>query len=217
MMKQLSAALLAWSIFTATAFAAESTTTNYPIEVDPAVVFTNVAALRSRNTGVQSPPTIITVTNTGAVAVNWGGFSLGGANAGDFTILASTCVSSIAPSAQCRVTVGYTPSTLGLESATIQIMNSNGHVYSAPLIGTNATPIAITLAPTSTTVPVGTVAGDVLSNATVTTADGGPYLGSLSTDNPGIFGISGLTVVTSRVAVPADDGQTFTTNITANP
>ena len=80
-----------------------------------------------------------TVTNTGPAAVVFGGIALVGANAADFS-QSTACGSSLAPAANCDITVTFTPSQLGPRSASIQITdNTQGSPHSVALGGVGLT------------------------------------------------------------------------------
>jgi hypothetical protein len=75
-------------------------------------------------------------------------------------------------------------------------------------------PTAITLSPSSVTIPDNAPAGTLLVTANVTMSDGSQFTGILTTSNTNIFAISGMKIVTARALTSADDG-TFSTVITA--
>lgn len=206
--------LVALLVSLATPAGATNTTVTYPVHVNPAIVLGN-ASFRSPNIGTPSASQTIIVTNTGPTAVPFTGPTITGANATDFALLSSTCVSPLNSSASCRVTVTYTASAVGVETATLQVSGTSGHIYSSALNGTTAAPTAITLVPSNTTIVSGTSAGVVVSTAVVTTSDGSPYVGNLSTDRPDLFAISGLNIVTARAIQDSDAGSVVTV-ITAN-
>lgn len=54
-------------------------------------------------------PTVVTLTNTGTGPANLVGITLGGDDGGDFVITAQTCGSTLAPGANCTITVAFKP------------------------------------------------------------------------------------------------------------
>ena len=73
-----------------------------------------------------------------------------------------------------------------------------------------ATPTAITLSPTSATIPDNAPAGTLIATANVTMSDGSQFAGTLATSNTNFFAISGLNIVTARALSSADDGAQST-------
>jgi hypothetical protein len=76
-------------------------------------------------------------------------------------------------------------------------------------------PMAITLAPASATIPDNAPAGTLIAAATVTMSDGSEFAGTLTTSDTTFFAISGLNIVTARASTSADQG-THSTVITAS-
>lgn len=75
--------------------------------------------------GVGSPTTrTFTIYNTGAGVLTLGAITIGGANAGDFTVTSAPSA-TVAPSGFTTVTIQFTPSALGLRSATFSIVNND--------------------------------------------------------------------------------------------
>ena len=61
------------------------------------------------------------VTNTGTGPVNFGQIAFSGKNANEFTVYQNGCGTSLAPDANCEISVQFTPSGTGLRSAAMQI------------------------------------------------------------------------------------------------
>ncbi len=66
----------------------------------------------------------VTLTNAGTAVLDITGIVLTGANAGDFAIT-STCGASLAPGISCSISVTFTPSAIGLRSASLDISTSD--------------------------------------------------------------------------------------------
>ncbi|HXM41571.1 MAG TPA: FG-GAP-like repeat-containing protein [Bryobacteraceae bacterium] len=72
--------------------------------------------------GTTAGPMMLTITNAGAATLNINQTTLGGADAGDFSIVGNTCLGAAIPgTGNCAITVMFTPAALGLRSATITI------------------------------------------------------------------------------------------------
>ena len=210
--------LIAFLLLLAAPAGATSTTVTYPVHVNPAITFSGSTSFRSPNLGVPSSSRapLITLTNTGSAVLPFTSVSIVGANAADFALSSSTCVSPLNPATSCQVAVTYTASALAVETATLQMVGTSGHTYSLALSGTTSAPISIKLFPSSVTEQVGASGGVVVSTASVTTFDGSPYAGTLSISNgPSFLTISGLSVVMSRTLQGMDVG-TYAPVIIAN-
>jgi hypothetical protein len=75
-------------------------------------------------------------------------------------------------------------------------------------------PIAITLSPTSVTLPEGSPAGTLITTASVTMSNGTTFTGILTSSNAALFGISGLNIVLARTLALGDEGATSTITAT---
>jgi Abnormal spindle-like microcephaly-assoc'd, ASPM-SPD-2-Hydin len=123
--------------------------------------------------GTPSAPVAITLTNSGGAALSVTGFSITGADAGDFTPGTNTCVSAspIAPNGTCTVNVVFTPSVLGTRNAAIVVASTAFGSPQAALSGVGGTPQA-TLNPTTLTFTSTTV-GTSATTQTITLTNGG--------------------------------------------
>jgi sugar lactone lactonase YvrE len=110
----------------------------------------------------------VTVMNTSTAAVNFTGFTVSGANAGDFAVPLPSSSSGCSPTgtlaagASCTINVVFTPSANGARAATLNIAdNAAGSPQMVALSGTGVTSsVIISIAPggsnTATTVSGGT-------------------------------------------------------------
>ena len=122
-----------------------------------------------------SAPLSATLTNNGTAALTISSILVSGPNAGDF-VLTNTCGSSLAPSAQCTLSVTFTPSAAGSETASVVFTdNAAGSPQTVSLSGTggNPQPSLTSLSPSSATVGAAaqtlTLTGtNFLSTSTVT-------------------------------------------------
>ncbi len=104
----------------------------------------------SQPVGASSPPSTITVTNTGSTNLIVGSITISGANASDFSKSADACSSAaVKPNGTCTVAVIFTPSAAGNRTAALSITdNGTGGVQTVALSGTGASPSA-SLSPAS--------------------------------------------------------------------
>ena len=108
------------------------------------------------NLGLTHKPVSLTVTNLGAVAVNFSSIAIGGTNPGDFAIQTNTCGSALGAVANCSLGLTFTPQAAGARSATIIFSDDTfNSPQSVSLGGTGIavlTSIALTPAQSSVTV-----------------------------------------------------------------
>jgi hypothetical protein len=184
-----------------------------------AVVSINPTSLSFGNQQVQTTSTAlpITITNTGTDTLNLTKFAFAGTANQDYAVdPTSTCVfpnGSLAPGANCVLSINFTPAALGSRPASLTITdNNNGASNSTqtiPLNGTgtaSGTPTA-SLNPTSLTFAaqnVGTTSG---SQAITVTNTGGANLvlgttpTGLSGANPGDFLVTSNTSCTPGLSI----------------
>jgi len=77
----------------------------------------------SQKLGTTSAALTVVLTNIGAVPVGLSGFSLTGADPGDFKET-TTCTASLAAGASCTVSVTFSPALTGSRSATLSISDT---------------------------------------------------------------------------------------------
>jgi hypothetical protein len=132
---------------------------NGPVQPVPAINI-NPSTLNFGNTsldntgadgeaGEATVPKTITILNKGNAPLNFGSFSITGANASDFS--AAQCAATLAPNASCSLSVTFTPSSLGSKNATLVISDndaSSPQVVQLTGTGINPGPLA-TVGPTS--------------------------------------------------------------------
>jgi len=82
-------------------------------------------AFGAQTVNTSSAPQLLTVTNTGTVAVPISSISLGGTNPGQFS-QTNTCGTSVAVSGSCTISVVFTPTSNGAKSATLNVNAGNG-------------------------------------------------------------------------------------------
>jgi hypothetical protein len=95
------------------------------------------------NIGATSAQQGVSVTNYGNTTLTFTGFSITGANAGDFAISQNTCSITLGAGASCTIYVKFTPSVVDVESAALQIADTAvGSPQSVSLFGTGVTPVS---------------------------------------------------------------------------
>ena len=110
----------------------------------------NSISFGNQNVGTTSSVQMVSLTNTGTAALTIASISITGANAGDFA-QTNTCGGSVAPSANCSISVTFKPTATGNRSASVTITdNATGSTQSVSLTGTGVAP-AVSLAPASLT------------------------------------------------------------------
>ncbi len=133
----------------------------------------------SQTVQTTSSPMSVTVTNTGNSAVQFTGFSITGANSGDYALGTGTCnpTGSLSAGASCTVAVTFTPAAAGTRTATLSIAdNATGSPQTVALTGTAITSAVVV------TIPSG-------GSSTATSVPGGTaYFGLVLTSAPGVTG-----------------------------
>ena len=109
----------------------------------------------NQNVGTTSAAQMVTLTNTGTLALTISSITLSGTNAGDFA-QTNTCPispSSLAINASCTISVTFTPSANGARTGNVSISdNAGGTPQSVTLNGTGVTPApGVGLTPTNLT------------------------------------------------------------------
>jgi hypothetical protein len=102
---------------------------------------------QTRNGGA-SAPMLITVTNTGTVALSFTSIGLSGTNSKQFS-QTNTCGTSVPLGSNCTISVVFKPTATGSMTATLEVIGGNGAgTQTVTLTGTGAVP-AYTVSPTS--------------------------------------------------------------------
>jgi len=177
--------------------------------VQGAVVSLSPTSLNFGNqtVGVASAAKMVTLQNTGNVNLSVA-IQITGANSGDFK--SSTCPSSLAPKANCQISVTFTPAAAGTRNAALTITdNAPGSPQSVSLtgIGTTTPNYTVSANPTSVTVNPGSPANYVI---TLTPLNG--YDGTVTINCPSSLP-SGVTCNTPSIA-PGKTQATLTVSTT---
>ena len=116
----------------------------------------------SQSVGTTSAAQSVTLTNSGNAALSVTGVTLAGTNASAFA-QSNTCGSSVAAGGTCTISVTFTPTASGSDTASVSIAdNASGSPQGVSLSGTGTTTVA-SLSPTS--VSFGNEPIDVTSSA----------------------------------------------------
>lgn len=144
--------------------------------------------------GATSNTKILSVVNVGDQTLAINGISFGGANAGDFA-QSNTCGATLAPNANCSVSILFTPSLASAEQAALKVAtNAPGSPQTAVLAGTGvAAKGALTLSP-----------GNVDFGLLAESASGSKNI-ALTNSGTGVLHISSIALSGSN---PADFSQT---------
>ncbi len=139
--------------------------------------------------GAPSSPQTVTVTNSGSANLTFatGAVTISGTNSADFAVSSDACSgSTVIPSNTCSVSVTFTPSLVGTETATLNFAdNAAGSPQTVSLTGTGASAAVGSLSPASLTFGAQLI-GTTSAAQTVTLSNSGSgALGSISisTDN----------------------------------
>jgi hypothetical protein len=130
-------------------------------------------AFGNQSVGTTSAAQTLTLSNTGSAALSITSLALTGTNASDFA-QTNTCGSSVAASANCTISVTFTPAASGSRTASVSITdNASGSPQTVSLSGTGTgTAALVSLSPTS--LAFGNQAVDMTSTAqTVTLSNTG--------------------------------------------
>ena len=121
--------------------------------------------------GTPAASKVVTVKNTGTVAVSMAPLSIGGTDSGDFQAT-SNCGNSLAAGATCTAALRFTPTNAGARTATLLVTDSDpGSPQPANLIGVGTlltwSPRAITFPPTAVGKTSSAVAVTITNTGTV--------------------------------------------------
>ena len=110
-----------------------------PLSVYPNPIQFGTIALNS-----PSSPIYVYLSNTTATAIDITGITISGTNSNDFALTSNPCVGGIPGNSYCTTTMVFTPSAMGVRSASLAI-NINGVATptSVPLSGTGGNPVPV--------------------------------------------------------------------------
>lgn len=164
----------------------------------------------NQTVGFVSTAQIVTLTNTGNVALTITSIGITGADSGDFHPT-NNCGGSVAAGSSCLISVTFKPTATGARSASLSVSdNAPNSPQTASLAGTGVLP-AVTLSPTSLTFPPQLI-GTTSKPQTVTLTNTG--LGILKLTKRTLTGPFGLTTNCSATVNP---GGSCTLSVTFKP
>lgn len=120
----------------------------------PAVSIFPPTANFSAVVGTSSPTQVFSIVNTGNQLLALNSISITGTNAASFS-QTNTCLATLAPNANCSVSINFTPSTVGTLTASLQVAdNAPGTPQTLVLSGTGVAPApAVTFSPSAVSFP----------------------------------------------------------------
>jgi hypothetical protein len=179
---------------TVTMSAPQTVTANF-IATLPAVTLTPPTLTFTAITGATSAAQSATLTNTGNAALAISGISLTGSGAASFG-QTNTCGSTLAPGANCAISITFTPSSAATFAAALSVAdNAAGSPHTVTLSGTGTAAPSFTVSSTNTSQTV-TRGGTASFTISVT-----PVNGSFS--NTVTFSASGLPAGATASFTPA--------------
>jgi hypothetical protein len=156
-----------------------------------------------------------TVTSTGGLDLSVGSPSVSGPNADQFAISRNTCTSALVPTATCEVDVTFTPLSVGVKSATLEVpSDAPGSPRTALLAGTGVPKIVeMRLTAEPATFSAGPLGGvRLFPRASLTEVETGkaiPQLGWGDTGREVVFTVGGRTVCTAVALGPEGVASCF--------
>ncbi len=166
-----------------------------------------------------SPEVMFTVMNTGGAATGALGVSLTGNDPTSFSIASNTCTGTLAGGGSCTVGVRFSPSTVGVKTASLSVNANPGGAVAVTLSGTSTASLMVVKAGGGTgtvaSTPAGIACGGTCSasfSTTMVTLSAAPDpLSSLTSWSGG--GCSG----TGSCVVMMTDTMTVTATFTLRP
>jgi len=166
--------------------------------------------------GNQSTARIVSLSNTGNAVLTISGIALAGTNASSFSV-SSACGSSLPAGQSCSISVSFTPTTTGPQTATV-VINSNAASSPDSLIlsGTGAV---------TPTIGVSAVSGQGVNpatavlgrNTTFTARVQGSTATSLTWSLQGAGSLSSSEVYSAPAVMPGNPNVVVTVALTADP
>jgi phospholipase C/archaellum component FlaF (FlaF/FlaG flagellin family) len=142
----------------------------------------NALSFGDQEVGTTSGAGIVTVTNTGSATLNITSTTV----SGDYA-QSNNCGDTLAPGANCQITVTFTPTTAGLQNGTLSITDdAGGSPQTASLSGTGTAPGAL-LSPTALAFESTEIGSSSLPQIVTLTNDGTADLAIASVDISGDY------------------------------
>ena len=184
----------------------------------PAVSIFPTTANFTTVVGATSPTQVFSIVNTGNQLLAINSISITGANASSFS-QTNTCLATLAPSANCSVSINFTPATVGALTASLQVTdNAPGSPQTLVLNGTGvASAPAVTFSPSALTFPF-TNQGSSSPSQTLTVISSGNttlHISSVSLAGPNPSDFTSTNNCTAPLAVSANCSITIVFSPTA--
>jgi hypothetical protein len=166
------------------------------------------------NINSTSPVQKVTLTNSKATTLTITSVGLAGPNAADFAA-GSACGGSLGANSNCLISVTFTPTIVGAESATLSIVDSDAtSPQTVTLSGTGAAALPdFTISATPSSASVGTH-GTVMTTITVTSVAG--FSSPITLSGIALPGDSAITFTQNPITPPANGSITSTATITTS-
>jgi 6-phosphogluconolactonase (cycloisomerase 2 family) len=165
--------------------------------------------------GSSGPTGVFSLVNAGDQPLVINSFSIVGPNASSFT-QSHTCTATLAPNANCSISINFMPAGIGTFSATLQVAdNAPGSPQTLALSGTGATPapdIAFITVPSFPTITEGTT-GTPQTLTVLSTGNAPLHISSVSITGPNPSDFS----FTNNCTSPLARGATCTILLVFNP
>lgn len=169
----------------------------------------------SLQVNTSSSGSLVTITNTGAVATGSISASLGGTNPGDF-VRTSNCT-TLAPGATCTASVTATPTVVGSRTATLTVQANPGGMVVTNLSVTGLAPANLTIGPAGLNFG-NTIQGKIAMVQSFTiTNTGGVTSSTLTVSKSGNDASLFTTSADTCLNVSLNAGATCTVSLTFNP
>jgi centrosomal CEP192-like protein/lactonase family protein with 7-bladed beta-propeller len=180
-----------------------------------ATIFPSTAIFRA-TAGTSSATGVFSIVNIGDQTLSINSISISGPNASDFSET-NTCASTLAPNANCSVSINFVPAGVGPFSATLQVAdNAPGSPQTLALSGTGVAPVpAITFSPTVPSFPIITegTTGATQTLTVISTGTSSLHVSSVSLAGPNPLDFSFINNCTAPVA----PGANCTISLVFNP
>jgi sugar lactone lactonase YvrE len=165
-----------------------------------------------------SPSQVVVLSNTGTAILTGIAVSITGTNANAFGET-SACATTLAAGSSCNISVAFTPSVTGANSASLSVSdNATGSPQTVPLTGTGTAALApqATLSPNPLTFPGTTIVGSLSTPLPMTLTNGGTV--ALSISSISVFGTSSSSFgQTNNCGTSLAAGASCTVMVTFNP
>lgn len=182
----------------------------------PSVSIFPTTANFSAVVGATSPTQIFSIVNTGNQLLAINSISITGANASSFS-QTNTCQATLAPNANCSISINFTPATVGTLTANFQVAdNAPGSPQTLVLKGTGIAPApAVTFSPPAPSFPATNQGASSAPQTLTVISSGNTTLHissvSLTGSNPSDFS------VTNNCTAPLASGSNCTITLVFNP